>query len=181
MASKTNGVFYSGKHQGDDYIKNSEISGSRYVFPELHINDFLLFAGFDLYTFNSFLQNQDQQEKVLYNFYSMCESIYLKAVEFSSNKVREPDLFYNESISDCVVITFKFCNDINPLEAQSYYEIVKKGMDLIYQDRLIFLLFKVFLHREFEINIKFGIPRTYSLYENSRGYCNDYGGFVCYL
>ena len=78
-------------------------------------------------------------------------------------------------------MTFKFCNDIDPLEVQSYYEIVKKGMDLIYQDRLIFLVFKVFLHRGFEINIKFGIPRTYSLHANSRVYCNDYRSFVCYL
>ena len=44
----------SGEQQVDDYIINSKISGSKYAFPELHINDFLLFAGSDLYTFNSF-------------------------------------------------------------------------------------------------------------------------------
>ena len=71
---------YIRSHEIKEYIfyRLSENDDSSCVFPELHINDVLISGGSDLYTFNTFLQCQDRQEKkVLYHFYTLYKNFIL--------------------------------------------------------------------------------------------------------
>ena len=102
MFGRTDSVF----HSGGSIISTIEIKEyicSRYcVFPKLRINEFLICYGSQWYTFNSFLQNQEcQEKKILHYFYMLCELIYVKARE--TDVFQEIDLSYNKTISEYVL------------------------------------------------------------------------------
>ena len=161
MFGRTDSVF----HSGESIISTSEIKEyicSRYcVFPKLRINEFLICYGSQWYTFNSFLQNQDcQEKKILHYFYTLCELIYVKARE--TDVFQEIDLSYNETISEYVLLALKFGNYFST-DCQVCY--VQEILELLYQDRLICELFEMFLRRKFETISKKSID----------------GGFICYL
>lgn len=161
MLGREIGVFYSGDQ--DSIISSSKIKeyiycrsyDSSYVFLQLRINDFLICCGSQWYTFNPFLQSQDRQEKkILHYFHTLCELIYVKVTEFFSPVIQEIDLFCDESISDCVVLTVKFGDD-NDCLSESHVGYVKEGLDSVYQDRFICELFEMSMQLKFDNTIKF--------------------------
>ena len=153
MLKSTDSVFYSGDESfcsGESIISSSEnkdyvLSRSR-VFPRLHINEFSFYYGSQWYTFNSFLQNQDcLEKKILLYFYKLCELIYTKVKE--SKVFQEIDFCYDETISENVLLAFKFANDFSA-DCQVCYG--QEILESLCQDRLICELFELFVRRKFE-------------------------------
>ena len=168
MLKSTDSVFYSGNESfcsGESIISSSEINDyvlnrSR-VSPRLHINEFSLYYGSQSYTFNSFLQNQDcLEKKILHYFYKLRKLIYTNVEE--SNVFQEIDLFYDETLSEHVLLAHKFGNDFST-DCQVCY--VQKILESLCQDRVICELFQLFLRRKFKSISRKSFDR----------------GFICYL
>ena len=165
-----------------DYIISTLLIDSIRIFPELPINDELVSP--DLCTFNAISSQNSgvDSKKVLYHFYNLCKGIFSKIRGFLTKL--QIDFYYNEDLSNHVILTIKFCNDIKTIQIDGYYLLLKEATTTIYNDKWLSGLFALFTQRQIKKDnspIKFGIPRMYSKWANDRGYCTDYGGFVCYL